>query len=481
MKKIRVRIAPSPTGNLHIGTARTALINYLFAKKNDGDFVLRIEDTDKERSKPEFEKSIIDGLKWLGINWDEGPDNGGEVGPYRQSQRTEIYSRYIKKLLDEDKAYYCFCKPEDLEAHKEYMIANGQAPIYSEKCANIPKEEALERIARGEKAVIRFKCPKEKVVFNDLIREKIEFNGSLLGDFVIAKDINTPLYNLAVVIDDAEMKISHVIRGEDHISNTPRQIFLMKELGIDIPKYAHLPMILGPDRSKLSKRHGATSLMEYKKQGYLSKAMVNFIIFLGWNPGDEREIFSLKELEEEFSLEKINKAGAIFNIDKLNSINSIYIRNMDIEELTELCIPLLISAGLIEEDNFNIEDIRKYVKSYQDRIKNLTEVPELLDLFFREIPYNKELLEWKNMTNEEIKHSLDKSEELLSSINNFSLENITKVLLAEAEINEDRGVLLWPLRVALSGKKNSADPFNLIYSLGREESIKRIKKAKSLL
>jgi len=481
MKKIRVRIAPSPTGNLHIGTARAALVNYLFAKKNGGEFVLRIEDTDLERSNPEFEINIIEGLKWLGLKWDEGPDNGGKFGPYRQTERTEIYAKYVQKLLDEDKAYYCFCKPEDLEARREYMLSNGQAPIYSEECTNIPKEESLKRVANGEKAVIRFKCPREKVVFTDLIRGEVEFDGNLLGDFVIAKGINTPLYNLAVVIDDLEMEISHVIRGEDHISNTPRQILLLKALGEEIPEYAHLPMILGPDKSKLSKRHGATSLIEYKNEGYLAEALLNFIIFLGWNPGDEREIFSLEELEKEFSLERVHKGGAIFNIDKLNSINSIYIKNMDLDKLTDLCIPFLIESGLIKEGEFDIENLRKYVKAYQDRIKNLTEISELLEIFFKEITYNKELLKWKDLTDGEIKSSLDKSERILHNIDDFNLENITKDLLNEAEITGDRGALLWPLRVALSGKKASAGPFDLAYALGKEESIKRINKAKELL
>jgi glutamyl-tRNA synthetase len=481
MKKIRVRIAPSPTGNLHVGTARTALVNYLFAKNNGGDFVLRIEDTDLERSDPKFEVSIIEGLKWLGINWDEGPDNGGEFGKYRQSERTEIYTKYIQKLLDEDKAYYCFCDPKDLEAHREYMLSNGEAPIYSEECANVSKEKALEKIANGEKAVIRFRCPKEKVKFNDLIRGEVEFDGSLLGDFVIAKNVNTPLYNLAVVIDDSEMEISHVIRGEDHVSNTPRQILLLKALEADIPQYAHLPMILGPDKSKLSKRHGATSLIEYRDQGYIAEAMVNFMAFLGWNPGDEREIFSLEELVKEFSIERVHKGGAIFNIDKLNSINSIYIKNMDIDKLTELCIPFLVKAELIKEGEFNIEDLKKYVKAYQDRIKNLTEVPELLEIFFKEIPYEKDLLKWKESTNHDTKLSLDKSEKVLSNIDDFNLETITKALLDETEITGDRGALLWPLRAALSGKKASASPFELANALGKEESIRRINKAKDLL
>ena len=297
---VRVRIAPSPTGFLHLGTARTALFNYLFAKKYQGRFIVRIEDTDLERSKPEFEKAILEGLKWLGIEWTEGPDLGGEYGPYRQSEREDFYEKYTKKLLTEKKAYFCFCSKKDLEAQRQYLLSIGKPPRYSGKCVNLSEKEVERNLKEGKNYVIRFKVHPQNVEFEDLIRGKIKFDTSLMGDFVIAKDLKSPLYNYACVMDDYEMKISHVIRGEDHISNTPKQILIYKAFQISPPLFAHLPLILGPDRTKLSKRHGAVSISQYKKEGYLAESLVNFMAFLGWNPGTEREIYSLSSLVKEF-------------------------------------------------------------------------------------------------------------------------------------------------------------------------------------
>ncbi len=362
--EVRVRIAPAPTGNFHIGLARTALFNYLFAKKYEGVFILRIEDTDPERSKPEYEKDILDSLKWLGIEWDEGPDIGGDYGPYRQSQRLEIYLKYLEKLLAEDKAYYCFCSEEELEMERQYQLSIGQAPRYSGKCANLPKETVQKYLAEGKKAVIRIRVPAKKIEFDDLIRGHLEFDAGLMGDIVIAKNLTTrgqnkslgrwregwsPLYNFACAIDDFEMKFTHIIRGEDHISNTPKQILIQEALGFERPIYAHLPLILGPDRTKLSKRHGAIGISEYRKQGYLPEALVNFIAFLGWNPGTEREIYSMASLIKDFSLEKVQKGGAIFNIKRLDFLNGFYIRQKSIEKLTELCLPYLLESGQIEK------------------------------------------------------------------------------------------------------------------------------------
>ncbi|MBC7074377.1 glutamate--tRNA ligase, partial [Candidatus Parcubacteria bacterium] len=324
--KIRVRFAPSPTGYLHIGGVRTALFNFLFAKKNQGVFILRIEDTDKERSKKEYEENIMESLRWLGIEWDEGPDKGGPFGPYRQSERGEFYKKYLQKLLNEGKAYYCFCTKEELEAERQYLLSLGQAPRYSGKCRNLPKEVVEKNLKEKKESVIRLKVEPQKVVFFDLIRGKIEVEAELLGDFVIAKSLTEPLYNFACVVDDYEMKITHVIRGEEHISNTPKQILIQKALGFPQPQYAHLPLILAPDRSKLSKRHGAVSVWEYKKMGYLPEALLNFLAFLGWNPGTNREIYSLSALIKDFSLERIQKSGAVFNQKKLDFLNGFYIR-----------------------------------------------------------------------------------------------------------------------------------------------------------
>ena len=279
-KSIRTRFSPAPTGFLHIGSARTALFNYLFVQKNKGAFVLRIEDTDKERSKKEFEEDIIEGLDWLGIKWDEGPViNGDEKGmfkPYRQSNRKKIYKKYLEKLLNGKKAYYCFCAKEELEAKKESRLGNGLAPKYDGKCSNLSEKEVFQKLGKGESFVIRIKMPEEIIEIKDLIRGKITFNTGLIGDIVIAKNMETPLYNFTVVVDDFEMKITHVIRGEDLLSNTPKQVIIFRALGLEPPKFGHLPLILGEDRTKLSKRHGAVSVLEYGKQGYLKEAVINF-------------------------------------------------------------------------------------------------------------------------------------------------------------------------------------------------------------
>lgn len=493
---VRVRIAPSPTGYLHIGLARTALFNYLFAKQNQGSFILRIEDTDQERSSAEFENDIIDNLKWLGLEWSEGPDIDGAYGPYRQSQRTEIYRKYIEKLLIEKKAYYCFCSEDELEAQRQYQMSIGETPRYSGKCVSLDEITVKKYLKEGVDSVIRFKVPVKKVTFNDLIRGKLEFNSGLLGDIVIAKNPKTPLYNLAVVVDDFEMRISHVIRGEDHIPNTPKQILLQEALGFSYLIYAHLPLILGPDRAKLSKREAATAVSEYRKEGYLPESLINFMAFMGWNPGDEgkegkysshfagtreREIYSLASLVKEFSLEKVQKGGAVFNLKRLDFLNGFYIRNKSIERLTQLCLPYLEEAGLIKKDGALSEDVSKMISLYQERLKKLSEIVELIDFFFKEkLEYDKDLLKWKEMSDKETKENLDKSEKILSKIKNeeWNKENLGDLLLKEAEKRMDRGELLWPLRVALTGKEASAGPFEVAEVLGREKTLKRLKEAK---
>ena len=508
--EVRVRIAPSPTGMLHIGLARTALFNYLFAKNYEGSFILRIEDTDLERSDPRFEKDIIENLKWLGIKWSEGPDIGGEYQPYRQSQRLESYAKYLEKLLAEDKAYYCFCSAQDLEAQRQYQLSIGEAPRYSGKCAGLSKEEVKKYLATGRPSVIRFRVPGKKIEFDDLIRGKLEFDTSLIGDIVIAKDLATPLYNFAVVIDDFEMKISHIIRGEDHIPNTQKQILIQEALNFPRPEYAHLPLILGPDRTKLSKRHGAVSISAYRKAGYLPETLINFMAFLGWNPGIEREIYSLPSLVKEFSLERVQKGGAIFNIKRLDFLNGFYIRSKSPEKLTELCLPHLIKEGLITptfkteqyppayggmeiKQNYQISEtgeeisldfIQKIASIYQERLKKISEISELTDFFFKDkLEYNKNLLRWGEMTDKEIVKSLDKSEKILSKIKteNWTKENLESSLMPEAEKMGDRGYLLWPFRVSLTGKEASAGPFEIAEILGKEKTLKRIKEARGLL
>lgn len=493
-KEVRVRLAPSPTGSLHVGTARAALFNYLFAKQKEGKFILRIEDTDKERSEKGYEKEIIDGLKWLGINWDEGPDTNGEFGPYRQSQRVNNYKKYIKKLLDDGEAYHCFCSEKELDQMREKQKEKGEAPRYTGKCRDLSDKEVKKRLEDGEDSVIRFKTKDYEVKFNDIVRGEVSFDGSLMGDFVIAKDLNSPLYNFAVVVDDYEMRISHVIRGEDHLSNTPKQIFIYKALGLPIPKFAHLPLVLGEDESKLSKRHGAVSVEEFKKEGYLPEALVNFMALLGWNSGTEKEIYNISELIENFSLKRVQKSGSIFNKDKLKYINGVHIRNKEIEEITKLCLPYLEKENLLEkieerkykikelDEEISFEKIEKIISLYHERLKILSEITELVDFFFKkEIDYDKNLLQWKNMQDEEIKKELENANQVLKDIEDWEEEKIEKVLLKESEKEDDRGRLLWPVRAALTGKEASAGPFEIAAVLGKERTLARIKNAKEKL
>ncbi len=495
-EEIRVRIAPSPTGYLHIGTARTALFNYLFAKNQGGNFILRIEDTDLERSDEKFTKEIIESLHWLGIDYDEGPDVGGKYGPYRQSERLETYKKYLQQLLDEDKAYYCFCTEEELEKERESMMKRGEPPVYSGCCANLKADEIKKMHDEGRKPVIRFRMPAKKIIFEDLIKGKVEFNTELIGDITIAKNLDAPLYNFAVVIDDYTMKISHVIRGEDHISNTPKQIAVIEALGFGVPRYAHIPLTLAPDRTKLSKRHGATAIADYRAMGYLPEALLNFMAFLGWNPKTDQEIFSKEELAKNFSLDSMNTAAAIFNIEKLNWLNGNYIRKKDLSELTELCIPYLENAGLIGregEGDWKISEnsspasfdyLKKITFLEQERLVKLGDLPELVSFFFKkELTYDKELLVWKKMKQGDANKNLRLLKDFLGKISdkNFSKSNLEENLrqmIAEEKLGA--GEVFWPLRVALTGLKASPPPLEIAEILGKKETLMRIERAISL-
>ncbi len=393
--KVVVRMAPSPTGNLHIGTARTTLFNFLYARQTGGKFIMRIEDTDKERSTKDFENNILEGLAWLGLSYDE---------LYRQSERTSIYVSYVKKMIEEGSAY-------------------------------LSKEEPKEAGDRTE--VVRFKNPNKKIKFQDIIRGEVEFDTTELGDFVIAKSPEEPLYHLAVVVDDHEMGVTHIIRGEDHISNTPRQILIQEAIGAERPIYTHLPLILGPDRSKMSKRHGAVTIDEYRKRGYLPEAILNYLALLGWNPGTEQEIFTLKELEKVFDLEKIQKGGAIFDEKKLDWVNKEHIKLLPEEEQFKLVL-----KSIENED---------YIKASPS-----------LDL---------SKINWKSV-------DAKKTKEHLVKVLNM-IDDKDKVMAYANEVG--RGDVLWPLRFSLSGKDKSPDPFTLIKVLGVEEAKKRVSKAIELL
>lgn len=443
-KEIRARIAPSPTGYLHFGTARSALFNWLFVKKEGGKFILRIEDTDLERSEPKYEKDIIESLKWLGLEWDEGP--------FRQSDRLDIYEKYLKQLLDQNLAYYCYCTKEELEDERQAMLSQGMSPKYSGKCRSKTNTE-------GEPQVIRFKVPETRITFKDLIRGEINFDTGLIGDIAIAKNPRTPLYNFAVVIDDYEMRISHVIRGEDHIANTPKQILIQKALDFPHPHYGHLPLILDPNRSKMSKRYSATSISEYRKEGYLPEAMINFMAFLGWHPKDEKELMTTDEMIEEFDLGRVQKAGAIFNIEKLNWINGQYIKKLSDKELAERLKNFGVSFKKMAETQ-----TEKIVSLTKERMKKLSDFNDLADFFFNLPDYDSTLLAWKKEPKETIRENLE-------AVFNLIPDNGAVMKLAE---ERGRGEILWPLRVALSGKAASPGPLEIMDILGKDETTKRI-------
>ncbi|MCK5027764.1 MAG: glutamate--tRNA ligase [Candidatus Pacebacteria bacterium] len=438
---IVTRFAPSPTGNLHVGSARTALFNFLYARKMKGKFILRIEDTDKGRSKKEFEDDILASLQWLGLKYDEF---------YRQSERTDIYRNYLKKLIDEGKAY-------------------------------ISEEEVKKE---GDRAsVIRFKNPNKKVTFSDEVRGEVTFDTTELGDFVIAKNLETPLYHFVVVVDDFEMGITHVIRGEDHISNTPRQILIQEAIDADRPTYAHLPLILASDKSKLSKRHGAVSTQEYKEMGYLPEALDNFLALIGWNPGDDREVFILEELINTFSLDRIQKGGAVFNQKKLSWINKQHMHKLSEERLFEE-VKKYIPKELLDLPTYSDNYLKLLIPTIIERISTLGEISAMAEegelTFFFECPkYDEKALLWKK--DPDVKITRENLNAVIGFLEVVNEDNFTEDTVKEAVWNyaEDkgRGDVLWPMRYALSGRERSPDPFTLAKLLGKKETLVRLKVA----
>lgn len=384
---VRVRFAPSPTGNLHIGTLRAALFNWLYAKANNGTFILRIEDTDMERSKPEFETNIFEGLQWLGLTPDEGPLEGGDCGPYRQSERIEkrIYTDIAEYLVQIGKAYYCFLTDEDIQQEKESAKKAGIPYVHSRRSSEMTEAEVKANLEAGKPHAIRFKMTEDKVIsFKDLVRDPIEFDCSLLSDFVLIKSDGSPSYNFAVVIDDAQMKITHVIRGEDHISNMPRQLALYEALGYDIPEFAHLPMILGPDKSKLSKRHGATAVTEYRDRGFLAESFMNYLALLGWSPKTEQELLSAKQLVDQFGLDRVNKSGAVFDIKKLVWMNGQYLRRDTAEAFSDRVRPFLNSDLAKRLAELDVEKQTLALFSVIDNLDVLSDINKYIDVYLED-------------------------------------------------------------------------------------------------
>src|SRR5574344_2742704 len=387
MEEVRVRFAPSPTGYLHIGGARTALFNWLFARKHNGKLVLRIEDTDTERLKADSVSQILVSLKWLGLNWDEGPEVGGPNGPYFQSQRLDIYQKYIDQLLKEGKAYYCFCTPAELEAQREKQRQAKQPFRYARTCRDLSKEEVEKRLAAGEPHSIRIKIPVDgTMTVHDLIHGDVEFDLTQFDDFVIVKSNGIPTYNFAVVIDDYLMQITHVLRAEEHLSNTPKQILIYEALGFKVPKFGHMPMILAPDRSKLSKRHGATSVEEFRSQGYLHEAIVNYLTLLGWAPGSEEELFTLEETVKQFDFSKMSKKAAIYDTKKLTWLNGHYLNNLPLAEVVKETEPFFVESGLVTAAwiKEHQEFFNHLIDVVRVRVKTLQEVVDASTYFFKD-------------------------------------------------------------------------------------------------
>jgi len=489
--EIRTRFAPSPTGYLHVGGLRTALYSYCFAKKNNGKFILRIEDTDQKRYVEGAIESLLRSLYWAGLVPDEGVSfddrqniiqKGDCGGSFKQSERLDIYRRHADELLENGHAYHCFCTEERLEEMRRFQELNKLPTGYDGQCSHLDPVEAKKRASAGEKNVIRMKMPKEgKTAFNDLVRGDVEFQNALIDDQVLVKADGFPTYHLAVVVDDHYMNVTHIIRGEEWLSSVPKHLQLYKYFGWETPLMAHIPLILNPDKSKLSKRQGDVAVEDYIKKGYLKEAIINFIAFLGWNPGDDRELFTLEELVNEFTLEKVGKSGAVFNLEKLDWFNREYMKKKSIEELADLALPFF---GENEQKIFDQEQFVKIIGLEKERVTTLAELPEALKFVFKLPKYEKDMLVWKKSTSDELVKVLPALNDYLNTI---SVQDWTKEKL-EIQIGEwvkekgySVGSVMWPLRVALSGQEKSPGPFEIADALGKDESLKRVAKALSFM
>jgi len=461
MKKVRVRFAPSPTGYLHVGNARTALFNWLFARQNKGVYILRVEDTDIERSEREYEDRLIKDLGWLGLDWDEGPDKGGDYGPYRQSLRVDQYNAYAQALIDQGKAYYCFCSPEELKREREKALAQGKTPVYSGRCRGLPVGESKKRVKAGEEAVVRLLTPdKGTLTFHDIVRGSLSFQLGLIGDPVLIRSNGTPSYNYAVVIDDALMKISHVIRGEDHLINTVKQLLLYKALGFDPPLFAHLSMVMGKDNTRLSKRHGATSVYQFSQQGILSLALFNYLALLGWSPPDGREVLSKKELVEGFDLTKASRSAAIFDYDKLYWINRQHIKQLSEKEKAEKALIELKKAGYLPErlSHRQWHWLEKAVVPLSRGINKFSDIAEKFSIFFKFSPESM-TVEARRVLETDCGRKVVIA--LYEKLNREKKIDFDRLSLISGDIKKETGCkgkdLFHPLRVALTAQISGLD------------------------
>ena len=478
---VRVRYAPSPTGYPHVGNIRTALFNWLFARHHGGSFIVRIEDTDVTRKVEGAVEAILDGLRWLSLDWDEGPEVGGEYGPYFQSQRLESYLATARRLVAQGDAYYCYCSPQRLEAMRAEQARLKQPPGYDRRCRNLSPEERARYESEGITPVVRFKTPLSgQTSFNDLIRKQVVFDHSTIDDFVLLKSDGYPTYHLANVVDDHLMKISHVLRAEEWLSSTPRHLLLYQALGFEPPQFAHLPMILGPDRAKLSKRHGAASITEYREQGYLPEAMFNFMALLGWSLDDKTEIMSRQQLIDNFSLERVSQTAAIFNREKLGWMNGVYIRSLTPDDFTRRALPFL-DSGLPTEVKrpLPIDYVRRIMPLVQERARTLAELPEVTEFFFvDELDYTPDLLIDKNMSPASALKMLQVVQERLEPLGTFDAETLESVLRPLAdELGLKTGQLFGTLRIAVTGRTAAPPLFQTMAVLGKERCLKRTRTA----
>ena len=477
--QIRVRFAPSPTGHLHIGSARSALFNYLFARHHNGSFIIRIEDTDQTRNVENAEEKLLTSLKWLGIEWDESVDIGGDYGPYRSMERLSVYQEYIGHLIENGNAYACYCSPEELERERQEQLERGETPKYSGKCRYLTSEQKEAYEKEGRKPSIRFKVPQDQIIhINDMIRGEVEFESNGIGDFVIARPDGIPTYNFAVTIDDHLMKISHVIRGEEHLSNTPRQVLIYQGLSWNTPRFAHVSLILNQDRAKMSKRDESIIqfVEQYKEKGFLPEAIINFVALLGWSPEGEEEIFSSEELIAKFSLERVSKSPAIFDIPKLFWMNNHYIKEAPLERIVDLCLPHLLKAGYLSEplDEQQKEWVNLLISLYQEQLNYAEEIIDLARLFFEnETEYEQEALEI--LSEEYIPIVLSEFKNQLNEMEEYNPETIQKALKAVQKVTGYKGKQLFmPVRSAATGLTHGRDLPETLYLLGKEKVLARI-------
>lgn len=477
-KELKVRFAPSPTGPFHIGGARSALFNWLLARKTGGKMVLRIEDTDRKRSSRESEENIKAALKWLGMDWDEGVDAGGPNGPYRQTERLDIYRKYTEKLLAEGKAYYCYCTDEELEEERQALIKDGKTPRYMGKCRNMTEDEHKALEAEGRKPTIRLRVPANKTLLvKDLVRGDVEFDSNGIGDFVIVKSDGIPTYNYAVVIDDYLMGITHVIRAEEHLSNTPRQLVVYDALGFEKPVFGHISLILGKDHTKMSKRHGATSVDQYRRLGYLPEALDNFLALLGWAPEGEEEIFSMDEMVNLFSMDRVAKNPAVFDIDKLNWINAQYVRKLDKDAFFELAKPFMIEAEYMtgEETGEKLEWLKDVAYTAVTQIDYGAQIPEKIAMYFDD-EFEMENEEAAAVLHGEtvplVINSLLQGLKELEVLDKASVKAVFKQIQKGNKL-KGKDVYM-PIRVALTGNQHGPELVEMIPLLGVSRSSKRI-------